>query len=247
MPSDALDQLRCNGRIPHHVAVIMDGNGRWAGVRGLPRYRGHAAGLDAVREVVEGAVAAGVRILTLYAFSQENWDRPAREVNALMLLLQKYVRSERADLAAQGVEVRVFGDLDRLASGPRRAVEELEADTRGGTTLSLNLMVSYGGRMEIVHAARRVAEDVARGRLAPDAVDEAALSSRLFTAGTPDPDLLVRTSGEQRISNFMLWQLAYTELYMTPTLWPDFDREQLYQAILDYQKRERRFGRVGKS
>lgn len=247
MISDALQQLREEGRVPGHVAVIMDGNGRWARARGLPRYKGHAAGMDSVRDVIEGAVEAGVGILTLFAFSQENWQRPAREVNALMLLLQRYVKSESEELQSQGVEVRVFGDLDRLAAGPRRAVAEIEEATRGGSALKLNLMVSYGGRMEIVRAARAIAEDVAAGRMRPEDVTDEAVSQRLFTREFPDPDLLIRTSGEQRISNFMLWQLAYTELYITPTPWPDFDREQLFEAILEYQKRDRRFGRIGAS
>lgn len=245
MTSDTLRQLQEHGRVPRHVALIMDGNGRWARARGLPRYKGHASGMDSVRDVIEGAVEAGVEILTLFAFSQENWQRPAREVNALMLLLQRYVKSEADELRSQGVEVRVFGDLDRLASGPRKAVAEIEEATRGGSALKLNLMVSYGGRMEIVRAARSMAEDVAAGRLQPEEVTETALSERLFTAEFPDPDFLIRTSGEQRISNFMLWQLAYTELYITPTLWPDFGREHLFEAILEYQKRERRFGRIG--
>ncbi|MFO7892940.1 MAG: isoprenyl transferase [Longimicrobiales bacterium] len=244
MPSRALEQIALHGRVPRHVAVIMDGNGRWAEARGLPRYKGHAAGMDAVREVIEGALEAGVRVLTLFAFSQENWQRPAREVNALMLLLQRYVKSEAEELSAQGVEVKVFGNLDRLVAGPRKAVDEIQAITRGGDGLSLNLMISYGGRMEIVRAARSVAEDVAAGRLEPEAVTEAELSARMYTAEFPDPDLLVRTSGEERISNFMLWQLAYTELYTTATLWPDFTREHLYEAIRAYQQRERRFGRV---
>ena len=244
MPSEALEQITREGPVPGHVAVIMDGNGRWARARGLPRYKGHAAGMDAVREVIEGAIEAGVEVLTLFAFSQENWHRPAREVNALMLLLQRYVESEAEDLREEGVEVRVFGDLDRLAAGPRRAVERIQEITRGGETMALNLMISYGGRMEIVRAARSLAEDVAAGRLVPEEVDEAALAERLYTADFPDPDLLIRTSGEQRISNFMLWQLAYTELVTMPTLWPDFTRAQLYEAIVAYQQRDRRFGRV---
>jgi undecaprenyl diphosphate synthase len=245
MEPSALQQLRINGRVPDHVAIIMDGNGRWARARGQPRYRGHAAGMKSVREVIEGAIEATVPILTLFAFSQENWQRPPREVNALMTLLQQYVKRERDELREQGVEVRVYGDLDRMATGPRAAIDEIEAATRGGTSLSLNLMISYGGRMEIVRAARMLADDVAAGRVDPGTIDERAFAARLFTADVPDPDLLIRTSGEQRISNFMLWQLAYTELYITPALWPDFTREHLFAAILEYQKRERRFGRVG--
>ena len=245
MTSEAFQQIHHEGPVPRHVAVIMDGNGRWARARGLPRYKGHASGMESVRETIEGATDAGVEILTLFAFSQENWQRPAREVNALMLLLQKYVKTESEELRAQGVEVRVLGDLDRLASGPRKAVETIQEETRGGHGLKLNLMVSYGGRMEIVRAVRSIAEEVAAGRLEPDQVDESALTTRMFLAEFPDPDLLIRTSGEQRISNFMLWQLAYTELYITPTLWPDFTREHLFQAILEYQKRERRFGGIG--
>jgi undecaprenyl diphosphate synthase len=245
MESSALQQLRIDGGIPGHVAVIMDGNGRWARARGLPRYRGHAAGMKSVREVIEGAIQAGVPILTLFAFSQENWQRPAREVRALMTLLQQYVKREREELRRQGVRVRVYGDLDRMESAPRSAIAEIEAATVGGTHLLLNLMISYSGRTEIVRVARALAEEAAAGRLDPAEIDEAVFARRLFTNELPDPDLLIRTSGEQRISNFMLWQLAYTELYITPALWPDFTREHLFQALLDYQKRERRFGRIG--
>jgi undecaprenyl diphosphate synthase len=244
MSSELLQQIREGGRVPVHVAVIMDGNGRWAKGRGLPRYRGHAAGMDSVREVIEGAIEAGVRVLTLFAFSQENWNRPEREVNALMKLLQLYVTRERNELVRQGVEVHVHGDTDRLAVGPRRAIEEIQAVTRGGQVLHLNLMISYGGRAELVRAARRLAERVRAGELDPADIDEAALADELYTAGLPDPDLLIRTSGEQRVSNFMLWQVAYTELYITPLLWPEFRREHLFEAICDYQGRERRFGRV---
>ena len=222
----------------------MDGNGRWARERGLVRTRGHAAGMKAVREAVEGSLEVGLETLTLYAFSQENWNRPHREINALMALLERYVAKERESLRRQGVEVAVFGELDRLAQGPRKAIRELEEATRGGRALRLNLMISYGGRAELVRAARRLAERVCRGELAVEDIDEAALAAELYTAGLPDPDLLIRTSGEQRISNFMLWQLAYTELYITPVLWPDFRREHLYASIRDYQKRERRFGRI---
>jgi undecaprenyl diphosphate synthase len=222
----------------------MDGNGRWARARSLPRYRGHAAGMQAVRDVVEGAVEAGVQVLTLYAFSQENWNRPPHEITALMLLLERYLVKERRDLQQRGVEVRVFGELERLPASARRAIFEMERATAGGANLRLNLMISYSGRAELVRAVRRLAEKVCGGELAPEALDEAALEGELFTTGLPDPDLLIRTSGEQRISNFMLWQLAYTELFLSPVLWPDFRREHLFGAIRDFQKRERRFGRV---
>lgn len=201
--------------------------------------------MKSVREVIEGAIEAGVPILTLFAFSQENWQRPAREVRALMTLLQQYVKRESAELEQQGVRVRVFGDVERMDAGPRAAIEEIEATTRNGTTLALNLMISYSGRTEIVKVARSLATEAAAGRIDPADIDESTFADRLFTKGLPDPDLLIRTSGEQRISNFMLWQLAYTELYITPALWPDFTREHLFEALLEYQKRERRFGRIG--
>lgn len=243
-PSELLQRIALGGRIPRHVAVIMDGNGRWARSRGLPRIKGHAAGMTSVRDVIEGAVESGVAILTLFAFSQENWNRPAAEVDALMRLLQRYVLKESEDLERQGVRVEVHGDLDRLSAGPRRAIDVIQRYTRRGRNLHLNLMISYGSRAEIVRAARRLAERVKAGELDPTCIDEALFTSELYTAGLPDPDLLIRTSGEQRISNFLLWQSAYTELYITPILWPDFRREHLYAAIHDYQKRERRFGQV---
>jgi undecaprenyl diphosphate synthase len=244
MPGDLLQAIKVGGCIPAHVAVIMDGNGRWARARGLPRFRGHSAGIKSVRDTIEGAIEAGVEYLTLFTFSQENWSRPAAEVEALMRLLRHYARHEREELKRQGVEVRVFGDLDRLSPAPRRAVEQIQEHTRGGRNLKLNLMISYGGRSEIVHAARQLATRVARGEIRVEDIDDAAFAGELYTASMPDPDLLVRTSGEQRISNFLLWQSAYTELYVTPVLWPDFRREHLFQAIYDYQRRERRFGRV---
>ena len=247
MTYELLERLKLDGRLPRHVAVIMDGNGRWARARGLPRYKGHTAGMASVREVIEGCVEAGVPVLTLFAFSTENWKRPEREVNALMRLLQAYVKREAAELKRQGVEVHVHGDLDRLASGPRRGVEEIQRITRGGAKLHLNLLISYSGRAEIVRAARRLAERVRAGELEPSQIDEALFETELYTANVPEPDLLIRTSGEQRISNFMLWQLVYTEMYITPRLWPDFTRHDLFEAILEYQRRERRFGRVSAS
>ena len=231
-------------RLPRHVAIIMDGNGRWARARGLPRFRGHTEGMQSVREIVEASVEIGFPNLTLYAFSQENWNRPAAEVNALMKLLQRYVAKERDELVRQGVEVKVFGDLGKLSGGPRKAIDMIQDSTAGGKNMRLNLMISYGSRAEIVQAVRRIAQAVQAGRVDPADIDEAMISAHLYTAGLPDPDLLIRTSGEQRISNFMLWQLAYTELYITPTLWPDFRRNDLLAALHEYQKRDRRFGRV---
>jgi undecaprenyl diphosphate synthase len=222
----------------------MDGNGRWAGARGLPRHLGHREGMKAVRETVEGAIEAGIDILTLFAFSTENWRRPVQEVSALMGLLQLYARKEGAELRRQGVEVHVLGDLARVDAATRSAVESIVSGTRGGSTLRLNLMISYGGREEILAAARRLGARVAAGEITPEEIGEDAFADALFTRGLPDPDLLIRTSGEHRISNFMLWQLAYTELHVSPVLWPDFDRGDLFEAILDYQRRERRFGKV---
>ena len=200
--------------------------------------------MKSVRETIEGAIEASIEILTLFAFSTENWNRPQQEVSALMALLQRYAHQERDELKKQGVEVHVLGELDRIDERTRRAVETIVEGTVGGTELHLNLMISYGGREEIVRSARILTERVARGELAPQDIDDEALKSTLFTAGLPDPDLLIRTSGEYRISNFMLWQLAYTELHISSVFWPDFDRENLFEAVLDYQSRERRFGRV---
>ena len=244
MTSERLAQIRISGDVPRHVAIIMDGNGRWAQARGRPREFGHRAGMTAVREVVEGAIEAGIEALTLYAFSQENWKRPRGEVTALMGLLELYVRREARDLKARGVEVRVIGRRDQLGPRTRAALDGIVEATAGGPNLRLNLAISYGGRAEIADAARRLAERVARGTLVPEEIDENLLAEHLYTAGTPDPDLLIRTSGEQRISNFLLWQLAYTELHVTPVLWPDFHRDHLFDAVLDYQRRERRFGGV---
>jgi undecaprenyl diphosphate synthase len=189
-------------------------------------------------------VDAGLEILTLFAFSTENWQRPRLEINALMGLLELYARQERAELVRRGVEVHVLGELDRIEPAARRAVDAIVSGTRGGSRMRLNLMISYGGREEIVRAARRLADRVQRGELAPEEIDDRAFRAELFTGDLPDPDLLIRTSGEFRVSNFLLWQLAYTELHITPVLWPDFTRRELYLAVRDFQRRERRFGRV---
>ena len=244
-PADELlARLRVHGAVPRHVAIIMDGNGRWARERLLPRPLGHRSGMKAVREVVEGALQSGVEYLSLFAFSQENWQRPPTEVGALMSLLEEYIAREIHELRDQGVRVRVLGDLARLTPAAARAVERVVGETSAGARLTLNLFISYGSRAELVRAVRSIAEDVAAGRLAPQDVDDAAISARLYTADCPDPDLLIRTSGELRISNFLLWQIAYTELFISPVLWPDFGRRELYEAIVAYQSRDRRFGRV---
>ena len=241
---DRLQQIRLNGAIPAHIAIIMDGNGRWARSRALPRPFGHKAGMKAVREAVEGALAAGVEVLTLFAFSKENWQRPVEEIGALMDLLQEYIAREMEELKEQGVSVRFLGELDRLSPGARAAVDRLTRHTAEGSRLALNICISYGARAELTRAARLLAEEVQAGRLLPAEIDEAAMARRLLTAAFPDPDLLIRTSGELRLSNFLLWQLAYAELYVTPVLWPDFTRANLWDAVLEYQRRDRRFGKV---
>jgi undecaprenyl diphosphate synthase len=233
-----------HGAIPRHIAIIMDGNGRWARERGLARPAGHQAGARAVREAVEGALHAGVEVLTLFAFSNENWQRPQAEIDALMALLEEYIAKEAAELRREGVAVRMLGDLDRLAPSSRDAVDRIQSHTAGGTRLALNICISYGARAEIVRATRRLAEQVRDGVLAVEGITDVTFAAELYTAAWPDPDLLVRTSGEMRLSNFLLWQVAYAELHVTPVLWPDFGREDLYEAILDFQGRDRRFGRV---
>lgn len=242
--SELLARLRVNGTVPRHIAIIMDGNGRWARERHMPRPFGHRSGMKAVRSVVEGCLESGVEWLSLFAFSQENWARPETEVSALMSLLEEYIAREAEELRSQGVRVRVYGNLERLNGPAAAAVARVMRETEGGTKLGLNLFISYGGRAELVRAAQLLAADVQAGVLTPDAIDEAAFRARLFTAHCPDPDLLIRTSGEQRLSNFLLWQVAYAELYISNVLWPDFGRPALYEAILDFQGRDRRFGRV---
>jgi undecaprenyl diphosphate synthase len=241
---ELLARIRVHGAIPRHVAIIMDGNGRWARERLLPRPLGHRSGMKSVRAVVEGCLEAGVEWLSLFAFSQENWQRPANEVGALMALLEEYIAREIDELRDKGVRVRVLGALERLTPAAAAAVERVVSETAHNDRLTLNLFISYGGRAEIVRAARLLAQDVAAGRLTADEIDEEALSARLYTADCPDPDLLIRTSGELRVSNFLLWQIAYTEIYISSVLWPDFGRRELFEAVLAFQNRERRFGRV---
>lgn len=248
MESPAAEALRLRiqegSNLPRHVAVIMDGNGRWARKRGLARLAGHKAGRKPVREVVEGARALGLEVVTLYTFSIENWNRPRAEVAALMRFLRETLRDERDELRKNGVRLSTIGRTQDL---PDDVQDELRATIdylSGGTELQLILALSYGGRAEIVDATRTLARRVRAGELDPDTIDDAVFEGALYTRDVPPPDLLIRTSGELRISNFLLWQLAYAELYVTDILWPDFDREAFYQAILDFQTRERRFGRV---
>jgi undecaprenyl diphosphate synthase len=226
------------------VAIIMDGNGRWAKARGVPRLMGHRAGRESVREAVKGCVALGVEVLTLYTFSTENWNRPAREVRALMSILRQTLRQERRELRDHNVRLQVMGRLEDLPAPVVESIRETQDYLGSCTGLLLNLALSYSGRAEVVDAVRRLLQDQKELSLRPQDLDEGLLSTYLYTGGLPDPDLLIRTSGEMRLSNFMLWQLAYTELWITPTLWPDFRRRHLYQAVADFQGRDRRFGRV---
>ena len=230
---------------PHHVAIIMDGNGRWAKARGLPRIAGHRRGADAVRRVIRGAGELGIPVLTLFAFSTENWARPADEVSDLMGLLRHYLRNELEELSKNGARLRVIGDRDRLARDIVKDITDAESRTRANSRIDVNICINYGARDEILRATRNLARKVAAGEIAPEQIDEARFESHLLTAGLRDPDLLIRTSGEQRISNFLLWQCAYAELVFVDTLWPDFGKEHLEKAIAEFRRRERRYGGVG--
>lgn len=227
---------------PGHIAIIMDGNGRWAEARGLPRIAGHKRGAEAVRKTVEAAAKAGVSYLTLFGFSSENWKRPEREIGDLMGLLRLYLKSEINELAKNGIRLMVIGDRSRFAPDIVEMIEKAELDTRNGARLTLVLALSYGGRQEIVSAARSLARQALAGKVDPETIDDDMFRSHLNTAAVPDPDLLIRTSGEQRISNFLLWQLAYTELVFTDVLWPDFGAGDLIAAINEFNSRERRYG-----
>jgi len=231
--------------LPRHVAIIMDGNGRWAQARGLPRLKGHEAGAEAVRRVIRCCRDWGIRYLTLYAFSTENWNRPKLEVAGLMKLLGAFLQRNESELHEQRVRLRVIGRRADLPAAIRREIERVEKATAAYDGGQLILALSYSGRSELAHAARRIADDVAAGRLSPDAVTEEAIAARLYAPDVPDPDLIVRTSGEFRLSNFLLWQAAYSELVVTPVLWPDFGGDDFRAALEAYAARERRYGRVG--
>jgi undecaprenyl diphosphate synthase len=231
--------------MPRHIAIIMDGNGRWAQKRGLPRMAGHRHGADAVRATVRSARELGLEALTLYAFSHENWSRPLEEVRALMDLLSEYLVSERSEILDNQIRLRAIGQIDRLPGSVTGLLYGLMEESRHHRGMTLTLALSYGGREELVRAARGLVEQACKGELRPEQVTEEAFGARMPDADIAEPDLLIRTSGEARISNFLLWQLAYTELYFTETLWPDFDREELLIAIRDYQRRQRRFGLTG--
>jgi undecaprenyl diphosphate synthase len=228
------------GRMPRHIAIIMDGNGRWAAGRHLPRVEGHRAGIDAVRDTVETSARLGTGVLTLYAFSVENWKRPDTEITALMGLLKHYLRLELKTLLKNNIRFRVIGQPDRLQDDIRRELEAAETRTASNTGMQFNIALSYGGRAEIVDAARRAL----REHKNPETLDEATFASLLYTAGQPDPDLLIRTSGEMRVSNFLLWQIAYAEIWVTDALWPDFRARHLLEAVVDFQKRDRRYGAI---
>lgn len=226
--------------VPQHVAIIMDGNGRWAKSRGLPRLAGHKAGTENIRPILEACVEYGVKVLTIYAFSTENWGRPEREVKGLMSILEQVIRRETKNLAAKGVRLQHLGRLDELSPKLRESIRRALATTKDNTTITLNVAFNYGGRQEIVDAVRRIVAD----GVEPGDIDEELVSRYMYTAGQPDPDLIIRTGGEMRLSNYLIWQSAYAEYYATPAYWPDFNEEELEQALFVYSQRDRRFGKV---
>jgi undecaprenyl diphosphate synthase len=231
-------------KLPRHVAVIMDGNGRWARERGLPRIEGHRRGSQSVRACTAACLEAGVPYLTLYAFSKENWQRPADEVRALMDLLDRFLAEQISEIMEKNIRLRAIGHLDDLPESARRRLDSAMDQSAGNTALTLTLALSYGARTEIVDAARQIAREAKAGILDPEAVTEETIASRLYTAGIPDPDLLVRTSGEMRVSNFLLWQISYAEIVVTPKLWPDFTKDDLFAAMQEYARRHRRYGGI---
>jgi undecaprenyl diphosphate synthase len=240
-PEETLARQIDFARLPRHIAIIMDGNGRWAAERHLPRVEGHRAGIDAVRDSVETSARLGLEVLTLYAFSVENWKRPETEIRALMGLLKQYLRRELKSLLQNNIRFNVIGHRDRLSKDIQDELRDAEVRTERNTGMLFNIALSYGGRAEIVDAAKRAL----REQIAPEDLDEDRFASLLYTAGQPDPDLLIRTSGEMRVSNFLLWQIAYAEIWVTESFWPDFRARHLLEAIADYQKRDRRYGGVG--
>ncbi len=240
--ADTLNVRMPEFTVPRHVAIIMDGNGRWAAARGLPRTEGHRRGVEAVRRTVRAAGDLGIKILTIFSFSAENWSRPAAEVGELMALLRRFIRNDLAELHLNGVRVRVIGERADLAPDIRQLLEEAEALTRGNDKLILVVAFNYGGRQEVARAAQRLARQVADGSIVVGDITAEAISGHLDAPDLPEPDLVIRTSGEQRLSNFLLWQAAYSELVFVPTYWPDFDRSALENAIAEYRRRERRFG-----
>ena len=239
-PEESLARQVNFDRLPRHVAVIMDGNGRWAAQRHLPRVEGHRAGIDSVRDIVESSARIGIPVLTLYAFSVENWKRPRAEVSTLMSLLKRYLRLELNTLLRNNIRFKVIGRFEELATDVQAELKAAEDRTGANSGMQFNIALNYGGRAEIVEAARRMLV----ARIDPEALDEARFAGFLYTAGQPDPDLLIRTSGEMRVSNFLLWQIAYAEIWVTDTLWPDFRQRHLLEAIIDYQKRDRRYGGI---
>ncbi|MDJ0536943.1 MAG: isoprenyl transferase [Xenococcaceae cyanobacterium MO_207.B15] len=231
-------------KLPQHIAIIMDGNGRWAKQRGLPRIEGHRKGANTLKEILRTCKNWGIKTLTAYAFSTENWGRPLTEVGFLMGLFEKLLRKELREMKEEGVCIRFIGDLSPLPQSLQQKIRYSMAQTQHNQTINFNVAVNYGGRGEIVKVCRNIAEKIAQGELSPEAINEDLISQYLYTASSPDPDLLIRTSGEMRLSNFLLWQMAYTEIYVTDTFWPDFDAQQLEKAIIDYQKRDRRWGKL---
>jgi len=242
-PEAGLLKLIDKDRLPKHVAVIMDGNGRWAGLRKLPRVAGHRAGIESVRDIVKSSASLGLEVLTLYAFSVENWKRPRTEIRTLMNLLKEYVRRELRNVHKNNIKFQAIGRIQELDESVREELQRAVRTTKGNTGMILNVALNYSGRAELVDTFNRLFQEVKQnGNKSP--ISEELISQHLYTSGIPDPDLLIRTSGEMRISNFLLWQIAYSELYITPTLWPDFRRKHLLEAILEYQQRERRYGGI---
>jgi len=244
LSDEELLELMDKDHMPGHIAIIMDGNGRWARMRGLPRIAGHREGIKSVREIVTFCREVGIEVLTIYAFSAENWKRPELEVKALMMFLEEYLQRELKTLMDNNIRFMTIGQTDKLPGSVKKWIEKVEKKTEHNTSMILNIALSYGGRTEIVDAILRIMNDITNGAIKPENIDSKLFSNYLYTKGLPDPDLMIRTSGETRISNFLLWQIAYAELYFTKTLWPDFRRHDLLLAILDYQHRERRFGMI---